>query len=69
MQDEDEEAYKRQFARFVKDGITADKLEGIYQSAHAAIRKNPDMEKKPEKKVEKKRYAYCLFYILNDTFS
>jgi len=57
LKDEDEEAYKRQFSRFVKDGITADKLEGIYQSAHAAIRKNPDAEKKPAKKVEKKRWT------------
>ena len=32
-------------------------LEGMYKGAHAAIRKNPDHVKKPEKKIEKKRWT------------
>lgn len=38
---DDSEAYERQFSRFVKAGITADKLEALYKKAHAEIRKDP----------------------------
>merc|ERR1712183_696957 len=38
LQEEDEEAYKRQFSRFIKHGLTADSLEGMYKKAHSAIR-------------------------------
>jgi len=41
LQEEDEEAYKRQFSRYVKLGISGDDLEGLYTKAHAAIRKDP----------------------------
>jgi len=37
----DEEAYKRQFARFIAAGITADKLEAVYKKIHAGIRADP----------------------------
>lgn len=48
LMDEDEEAYKRQFSKFIKLGIGSDDLEGIYTKAHAAIRANPDAApKKP----------------------
>ena len=39
---ENEEAYKRQFARYIKEGITPESLEKIYTEAHKAIRANPD---------------------------
>ena len=29
MQEEDEEAFKRQFSRFIKLGVTADSMEGM----------------------------------------
>jgi len=45
--DEDEEAYKRQFSRYIKEGITADDLEEIYKKAHANIRNDPTHVKKP----------------------
>lgn len=41
LENEDEESYKRQFSQFIKNGVTADSLEGLYKKAHAAIRKNP----------------------------
>merc|ERR1712108_119565 len=41
LQDEDEEAFKRQFSRFIKLGVTADSMEGLYKKAHAAIRSDP----------------------------
>lgn len=48
LMDEDESAYKRQFSKFIKLGITPDELEGLYSKAHAAIRANPEpAAKKP----------------------
>jgi len=38
---ENEAAYKRQFSRYIKEGITADNLQAIYKKAHEAIRKDP----------------------------
>lgn len=55
--DEDEDAYKKQFSKFVKNGVTADDLETMYKNAHAAIRKNPGHVKAAEKKVTKKRHT------------
>lgn len=49
LMDEDEEAYKRQFSKFIKLGIGSDDLEGIYTKAHEAIRTNPEpAPKKPQ---------------------
>jgi len=54
---EDEDAYKRQFSRLIKEGITPDKVEAIYKKAHASIRAHPEHQKKPERKdVKKKRW-------------
>jgi len=55
--DEDEDAYKKQFGAFIKHGVTADDMEGIYTKAHAAIRKDPLRQKKPAKQVTKKRWG------------
>ena len=41
LKEEDEERYKKQFARFIAAGIDADKVEAMYKKAHAAIRANP----------------------------
>lgn len=49
LSEDDEEAYNKQFSRFVKAKITHDKLEAIYTKAHAAIRADPN--KKPDDKV------------------
>jgi len=37
----DQQRYKTQFGRFIKEGIKADNLEQLYASVHSAIRKNP----------------------------
>lgn len=50
--DEDEDAYKRQFSRYIKLGITADDMEDMYKNAHQKIREDPVRVKK-----EKKTYA------------
>lgn len=56
LETEDEEAYKRQFSRYIKLGIRADDIETIYKKAHAAIRQNPTHAKKAAKKITKKRW-------------
>lgn len=56
LKGEDEDAYKRQFAKFIEAGVTAESLEGIYKSAHDAIRKNPDRVQKKEYKGAHKRH-------------
>jgi len=56
LKDDDEDSYKRQFAGFLKEGLEADTLESMYKKAHAAIRANPDHEKKEKKEVKKRRW-------------
>jgi large subunit ribosomal protein L5e len=41
LEEDDEEAYKRQFSRYIAAGIKSDDIEGIYEKAHAAIRADP----------------------------
>jgi len=43
LADENEDAYNRQFNRYIADGVDADKLEDVYKKAHASIRKDPTM--------------------------
>ena len=45
------------FYRFLKNGVTADSMEGMYKKAHAAIRADPAAKAKAAKKVEKKRWT------------
>uniref|UniRef100_A0A9J7Z5Z9 Large ribosomal subunit protein uL18 n=1 Tax=Cyprinus carpio carpio TaxID=630221 RepID=A0A9J7Z5Z9_CYPCA len=56
LMEEDEEQYKKQFSRFIKNGITPDSVEEMYKKAHASIRENPVHEKKPKREVKKKRW-------------
>lgn len=56
LMDNDEDAFKRQFSQFIKQGITPDDLEGIYKKAHEAIRADPAPKPKAKKDVEKKRW-------------
>merc|ERR1712126_386534 len=55
--EEDEEAYKKQFSQFVKNGITADGVEAMYRNAHAAIRADPARAEKPAKDIKVKRWT------------
>jgi len=56
LKEENEDTYKRRFSKFIAAGISPEGLEGVYKSAHEAIRANPDRAPKQEKKVEKKRW-------------
>ncbi|KAI8906366.1 hypothetical protein EDD86DRAFT_248642 [Gorgonomyces haynaldii] len=44
LMEEDDEAYKRQFASYIEAGIEPDALEDLYKEAHEKIRENPDHE-------------------------
>jgi large subunit ribosomal protein L5e len=46
LEDDDEEAYKRQFARYIEKGIDADSLEDLYTEAHNKIKEDPSYEPK-----------------------
>jgi large subunit ribosomal protein L5e len=41
LEEDDADAYKQQFSRFIKTGVTAKNLSKIYTDAHSAIRKDP----------------------------
>jgi len=57
LSEEDEDAYKKQFSQYIKNGVTADSMEGIYKKAHTAIRADPSTKKNEAKKPFKgKRY-------------
>jgi len=52
--DDDEGAFKRQFSRFIKEGISADNLEDIYKKTHGAIRSDPSPAPKKTRPAGKK---------------
>jgi large subunit ribosomal protein L5e len=49
---DDEDAYKRQFSQYIKNGITAEGVEALYKKVHAAIRSDPEakptLKKRPD---------------------
>jgi len=49
LQENDEETFRRQFSRFIKNGLNPDNVEEMYLKAHAAIRENPDGKEKKDK--------------------
>ncbi|XP_045465413.1 60S ribosomal protein L5 [Harmonia axyridis] len=52
LEEEDPDAFKRQFSKYINLGISADQVENIYQNAHAAIRADPSADKKEKAKPE-----------------
>jgi len=57
LQSDDPDDYKRQFAQYIKQGVSSDMVESMYEKAHKAIRANPDFvpKKKPEQKPAKEQ--------------
>jgi len=47
LKDDDEDGFKKQFARFVRDGVNGDDLEALYTAAHTAIRAEPFKARSP----------------------
>lgn len=56
LRDQDEEAYKKQFSQYIKNGIEPDQMEELYKKAHAAIRKDPEAKPAQKKEVTPKRH-------------
>jgi len=56
LAEEDEDAYKRQFSQYIKNGVEADAIEGMYQKAHAAIRADPVAKPAAKRDITPKRY-------------
>ncbi|KAI8902468.1 hypothetical protein BC833DRAFT_573655 [Globomyces pollinis-pini] len=60
--EEDDEAYKKQFAGYIADGVEPDAVEDYYKDAHAAIREDPAHQPTPKvemteaKKAELKKF-------------
>merc|ERR1712071_202041 len=54
--EDDEDSYKKQFSRYIKNGVTADGMEDMYKKCHAAIRKDPSAKAKAASTVTKKRW-------------
>jgi len=46
LKDDDEDAYAKQFSRYIKCGIDAENIEDMYEKAHESIRSDPSVEKK-----------------------
>jgi len=48
LKEDDDEAFKRQFSRYIAEGISCDDVEGMYESAHASIREDPSAKPTPK---------------------
>ena len=57
LKEEDEELYKTRFSAFLRNGITPDKIEAMYLSAHERIRENPNLPKPEAEKKETKSFT------------
>ncbi|XP_062515390.1 large ribosomal subunit protein uL18B-like [Corticium candelabrum] len=56
LEENDEDAYRRQFSRYIKEGIAGNTLEDKYKAIHAAIREDPSHKPAPSKDVTPKRW-------------
>merc|ERR1712042_332166 len=56
LADSDEDAFKKQFSQYIKEGITPDTIEQMYTNAHAAIRADPAAKPAGKEKFKGKRY-------------
>lgn len=54
---EDEDAYKRQFSQYIKNGVIPEDVEEMYKRAHNKIRESPELVKSDKKfEGEQKRF-------------
>lgn len=61
---EDEDALKKQFSRYLKNGIKADGVEAMYKAAHKKIREEPEHKSVAKKKPDgykQKRWTRAKF--------
>jgi len=57
LKDDDEDAYKRQFGKFIELGITPESLEAMYKKARDAIEANPARVEHPKKDIKVQRWT------------
>jgi large subunit ribosomal protein L5e len=50
LSNDDPEKFNRQFARYIKNGVTHENMEEMYEEAHAAIRANPERKREATQK-------------------
>lgn len=55
LQEDDEDAFKKQFSQYIKAGVTSDNIEELYKKCHGAIRADPKAKDKVQKEVKTKR--------------
>jgi len=46
LEEEDDERYRKQFAKYLADEVSAEDLEEVYAEAHKQIRESPEAKKK-----------------------
>jgi large subunit ribosomal protein L5e len=58
LEEDDEEKYKRQFAKYLEDDISSESLEDMYKEAHEKIREDPSPQttEKKDNYDESKKY-------------
>jgi len=56
LNDDDEDAFKKQFSQYIKEGVTPETIEEMYKKAHAAIRADPVAKPSEKEKFKGKRY-------------
>lgn len=49
LEEDDQEAYNKQFAGYIEAGVDADSMEEMYQTCHANIRKDPSQAAKKDR--------------------
>jgi len=47
--------YKKHFSRYIKNGISPDKVETLYKNAHKKIREAPEKKENPKKKAQQQQ--------------
>jgi len=57
LEEENEEAFKKQFSRYLKAGIDSESVAPMYTKAHVAIRADPACKPAPKKVIDKKRWT------------
>lgn len=55
LQDDDEDSFKRQFSKYIKEGVTSESIEAMYKKCHDAIRADPVLKQNEKKKFKGKR--------------
>jgi len=52
LQGKDADTFKRQFSKYIANGVTAESIETMFKKAHAEIKKDPEAKKIEKKKPE-----------------